>query len=199
MMLEEEMMITQWFKIHFVENTGMAFSMELPTVMGKILLRLFRLIAAVAGVIYIQGLFNKKAHWGFITSGCIILGGAIGNLLDGAFYGILFSDSYGKIAQFLPKGGGYAGFIQGDVVDMLRFPLYRGFLPSWIPFWGGRYFEFFNAIFNISDAAIFIGVALIIIFNKTFFKKPPVEAEHAAPAETLVINPDAIIGEEGNQ
>ena len=174
MMLEDEITITHWFKIHFVENTGMAFSMELPGRWGPILLRVFRLIASAVGVVYIIGLFRKKAHWGLITSSCIILAGAIGNLIDGAFYGILFSNSFGKVATFLPQGGGYAGFMQGDVVDMLRFPLYHGILPKWIPLIGGQYFEFFNAIFNLSDAAIFIGVVLIIIFQKPFFKKPVV-------------------------
>ena len=175
MMLEDEITITHWFKIHFVENAGMAFSMELPTRWGKILLRLFRLIAVVAGTIYIKGLFDKKAHGGLIIASSVILAGAIGNLLDGAFYGILFSDSFGRVAEFLPKGGGYAGFMHGDVVDMLRFPLYHGFLPRWIPFRGGEYFEFFNAIFNISDAAIAVGVFAIIIFQKELFKKDPLE------------------------
>ena len=186
MMLEDQIAITHWFKIHFVENSGMAFSMELPSRWGKIMLRLFRLIAVVAGMFYIKGLFDKKAHWGFITASCIILAGAIGNLIDGAFYGLLFSDSFGRVSEFLPKGGGYAAFMQGDVVDMLRFPLYHGILPNWIPVWGGQYFEFFNAIFNISDAAIFIGVMLIIIFQKQFFKKPPVETteEIITPSQT---------------
>ena len=176
MKLEDQIMITHWFRIHFVENTGMAFSMELPGRWGPILLRIFRLTAVIAGIFYIKDLFSKKPHWGFVTACCIILAGAVGNLIDGAFYGFLFSDSFGKVAQFLPKGGGYAGFMQGDVVDMLRFPLYHGILPNWVPFWGGQYFEFFNAIFNISDAAIFIGVMLIIIFQKQFFPKPPAQA-----------------------
>ena len=176
-----EIMITKWFRIHFVENTGMAFSMELPGVWGPILLRVFRLIAVLAGIIYIKGLFSKKAHWGLITASCIILAGAIGNLIDGAFYGLLFSNSYRAVAQFLPAGGGYAGFMQGDVVDMLSFPLYQGRFPDWVPIWHGQFFEFFNAIFNISDAAIFIGVVLIILFQKQFFKKPPVEAIPVTP------------------
>ena len=188
MMLEDEITITHWFKIHFVENAGMAFSMELPTRWGKILLRLFRLIAAVAGIIYIKGLFDKKAHWGLVTASCVILAGAIGNLLDGAFYGVLFSDSFGRVAEFLPKGGGYAGFMQGDVVDMLRFPLYHGFLPRWVPIWGGEYFEFFNAIFNISDAAIAVGVFVIILFQKQLFKKEPLtnaaEGSPVIPSQT---------------
>lgn len=173
MMLEDEIVIAPWFRIHFAENPGMAFSMELPGKWGKMLLSMFRLIAVIIGVVYIKGLFDKKNHWGFITASCIILAGAIGNLIDGAFYGIFFSDSYGRMADFLPKGGGYAGFMQGQVVDMLRFPLYHGFIPHWVPVWGGEYFEFFNAIFNISDAAIAVGVFAILIFQKWFFKKEP--------------------------
>ncbi len=173
MMLEDEIHVTHWFRIHFVENPGMAFSMELPGRWGKILLSSFRLLAVVAGLIYIKGLFEKKAHWGFVTACCVILAGAVGNLIDGAFYGILFSDSFGRVAEFLPKGGGYAGFMQGQVVDMLRFPLFHGVFPRWVPVWGGEYFEFFNAIFNISDAAIFVGVALIVIFQHSFFPKKP--------------------------
>ena len=171
LMLDEEIVITHWFRLHFAENRGMAFSMELPGIWGKALLGFFRSIAAVAGTWYVIHLFKQKAHWGFIVACSAILAGAIGNLIDGAVYGIIFSDSYGRIAQFLPAGGGYAGFMQGQVVDMLRFPLFHGFFPSWVPFWKGQYFEFFNAIFNISDAAITVGVFIILIFQRTFFKE----------------------------
>ncbi len=185
MVLEDEIMITHWFRIHFAENPGMAFSIELPGRFGKSLLSLFRLVAVVGGTIYIKRELEKNAHWGFISASCIILAGAIGNLIDGAFYGLVFSDSFGKLAEFLPKGGGYAGFMQGQVVDMLRFPLYHGILPQWVPFWGGEYFEFFNAIFNISDAAIAIGVFMILVFQKQFFpKKPDPENTEAPPPVT---------------
>jgi signal peptidase II len=171
MILDDEIIITNWFRIHFAENRGMAFSMELPGVWGKTILGVFRTVATIGGTWFVVHLFKTKAHWGFITACCIILAGAIGNLVDGAVYGLIFSDSYGRIATFLPKGGGYAGFMQGQVVDMLRFPLYRGFFPKWLPVWGGEYFEFFNAVFNISDAAITVGVAIILIFQKPFFKE----------------------------
>ncbi|MDB5282851.1 MAG: lipoprotein signal peptidase [Bacteroidota bacterium] len=171
MMLDEEIFITNWFRIHFAENKGMAFSMELPGVWGKALLGIFRSAAAVAGTWYVIRLLKQKAHWGFIAACCSILAGAIGNLIDGAFYGLLFTDSYGRLAQVFPAKG-YAGFMQGQVVDMLRFPLFHGFSPNWLPLWGGQYFEFFNAVFNISDAAITVGVFIILIFQKTFFKEP---------------------------
>ena len=148
-------------------------------------------MAVIGGGWFIAGLFKQKAHGGFIAACCIILAGALGNLIDGAFYGLVFSDSYGQIASFLPKGGGYAGFMQGQVVDMLRFPLWQGVLPHWLPFWGGEYFEFFNAIFNIADSAITIGVAVIIIFQKPFFAEkarkllPPALSNHLCKGNTM--------------
>ena len=191
LMLDEEVVITNWFRIHFAENKGMAFSMELPGVWGKAILGFFRSIAAIAGTWYVIHLFRQKAHWGFIAACSAILAGAVGNLIDGAFYGLIFSDSYGRVAHFVPAGSGYAGFMQGQVVDMLRFPLFHGFFPHWFPIWKGQYFEFFNAIFNISDAAITVGVFVILIFQKTFFKEEAAgnqpENSNAPQGETEVI------------
>ena len=99
----------------------------------------------------------------------MIVAGAIGNMIDGAFYGLIFTDSFGRVAEVFPKGGGYAGFLQGHVVDMLWFPLMHGYFPNWLPFWGGEYFEFFRPVFNIADAAITSGVCIILVFNKAFF------------------------------
>ena len=172
MILDEEIIITNWFRIHFAENRGMAFSMELPGIWGKMFLSLFRVIATIGGTWFIFRLFKQKAHWGFITACCMILAGALGNLIDGAFYGLAFSDSYGRLAEVLPAKG-YAGFMQGQVVDMLRFPLFHGFFPKWLPVWGGEYFEFFNAVFNIADASITVGVFIIILFQKSFFAEEP--------------------------
>jgi signal peptidase II len=160
----------EWFKIHFIENNGMAFGMASESgKTGKTLLSIFRIIA-VAGIgWYILKLLKEKAPTGVIFSFALIFCGAIGNIIDSMFYGLLFNDSYSQIASFLPEGGGYAPFLHGRVVDMLYFPLYEGFLPHWIPIWGGDYIVFFRPIFNIADSYITIGVILLILFYRKFF------------------------------
>jgi signal peptidase II len=171
MMLSEEIYFASWFRLHFTENIGMAFGLGLPGIWGKLFLSVFRLLAVTGGVWYLVRIIKEKAHWGFVTAVSMILAGAIGNMIDGSFYGIIFSDSYNKVAQIFPPHGGYAGFMQGMVVDMLWFPLFHGYFPQWMPFVGGEYFEFFRFIFNIADAAITTGVAVILLFNKSFFKE----------------------------
>ena len=170
MLMGEEISITNWWRLHFTENPGMAFGMVLPGVAGKLFLSIFRLAAVVGGGWYVVHLVRTKAHWGFITACSLILAGAIGNMIDGAFYGMIFSDSYnGTIAHLFPKGGGYAGFLQGHVVDMMWFPLFHSTFPHWLPFWGGEEFEFFRPVFNIADSSITSGVFVILIFQKYFF------------------------------
>jgi len=169
MVMGEEIMIANWWRLHFTENPGMAFGMVLPGVWGKLFLSTFRLAAVAGGIWYVLHLLKTKAHWGFVTACSMILAGAIGNMIDGAFYGMVFSDSYGKVAEFLPKGGGYAGFLHGQVVDMMWFPMFHGFFPNWMPFWGGEYFEFFRPVFNIADSAITSGVFIILLFQQYFF------------------------------
>lgn len=160
-----------WFIIHFTENNGMAFGMEFEGKYGKLFLSLFRVLA-VAGIgWYLFDLVKKHAHRGLVTSIALIFAGAIGNIIDSAFYGILFSDSNYQVAQFLPEEGGYAGFLHGKVVDMFYFPLLEGHFPDWLPFWSGEHFIFFRPVFNVADASISIGVALILIFQKHFFSK----------------------------
>jgi len=187
MFMGQEIVITNWFRIHFTENRGMAFGMELPGFWGKMFLSTFRLVAGVAGIWYILHLLREKAHWGFITACSMILAGAIGNMIDGTVYGLIFSDSYGRIAEVFPKGGGYASFMQGHVVDMLWFPLWHGYFPDKLPIWGGEYFEFFRPVFNIADSAITAGVLLILIFQGKFFK-----AEKKAEETSVAVE------EEGN-
>lgn len=164
-----------WFLIHFTENNGMAFGMELAGPMGKLLLSLFRLVA-IAGLGY--GLFwinKKKYHQGFILCVSLVFAGALGNLLDSLFYGRIFSDSFGRIATFFPQEGGYAPVFYGRVVDMLYFPLFEGNFPDWLPIFGGDDFLFFRPVFNIADASISTGMISFLIFQKKFFpaNSPP--------------------------
>ena len=184
----ESKRIAQWFYLYFIENEGMAFGMSLGGDAGKLLLTLFRIIAAVAIGYYLIRVVNQKAHPGFIVAMSLIFAGAVGNIIDSVFYGKFFSaSSPTNVSVLFPPGGGYANWLHGRVVDMFYFPLYEGFLPKWIPAWGGDYFIFFRPIFNIADASITTGVLLIIIFQKKFFKErnkkvePPVsEIESSA-------------------
>lgn len=174
--------VFDWFRITFTENPGMAFGLEFGGNYGKIALSLFRVLAVFAGLFYIRKIVNEKEHKGFIICVSLILAGALGNILDSAFYGLLFgpSDEY-QVAQFMPAGGGYAGFLQGYVVDMFYFPIYNGTFPEWLPIWGGEHFEFFSAIFNLADMAISFGVGIILVFQKAFFK--PKKSEESVPVE----------------
>jgi signal peptidase II len=170
-MQQEFIIFPNWFRIHFIENEGMAYGLKFGGDFGKILLTLFRLAAVVIGFWYMKKLVRQQFHTGLLICGSLILAGAAGNLIDSMFYGILFSDSSYDIARFLPKEGGYGSFLHGKVVDMLYFPIYEGYLPKWVPFKGGDYFIFFRPVFNIADAAISTGVITILVFQKRFFNK----------------------------
>ena len=183
MIMGEEIVITNWFRLHFTENPGMAFGMVLPGTWGKFVLSFFRLGAAIIGTWYIAQLLKQKAHWGFITACCMILAGAIGNMIDGTIYGPLFSNSYDRIAEVFPKNGGYAGLLQGYVVDMLWFPLCRGVFPDWVPIWKGETYEFFRPVFNVADSAITLGVVVILVFQKYFFTEKEEEQKIEATAD----------------
>lgn len=160
-----------WFRITFTENPGMAWGLEFGGDYGKLALSLFRVAAVVAGAFYIKKIVNDGEHKGFIVCVSLILAGALGNILDSAFYGLLFGESTEySVAQFMPAEGGYTGFLQGHVVDMFYFPIYEGNFPEWFPIWGGEHFEFFNAIFNFADMAISFGVGIILVFQTYFFK-----------------------------
>jgi len=172
MLLYQDIVVfNDWFIIKFIENNGMAFGINLPGDYGKILLTLFRMIAAIGIIYYLKILIRQKSPSGLIITISLILAGAIGNIIDSAFYGMIFSEStpYSKAVLF-PEGGGYSSFLHGKVVDMFYFPVIRNTWPAWIPFKGGHSFEFFRPIFNIADSAITIGVISILIFQKRFFR-----------------------------
>ena len=160
-----------WFFIHFIENPGMAFGLEFGGDWGKLALSLFRIFAIVLIALFLLKLIRKKANSGLIISIALILAGAVGNIIDSAFYGLIFSESsYFEAATMFPAEGGYASFLHGKVVDMLYFPLFEGNFPEWMPIWGGEHFLFFRPIFNIADSAISIGVFIILLNQKRFFK-----------------------------
>ena len=171
MYLGQDHQITNWFYMDFTENPGMAFGLELGGVWGKLALSIFRLIAIVALGMWLRTLIRNAAPTVGITAVSFIFAGAVGNMIDSAFYGLIFSDSLGHVASFLPEGGGYAPFLQGKVVDMLYFPLFAGNLPSWVPIWGGDYLIFFRPIFNVADTAISTRVVLLLLFQKRIFPK----------------------------
>lgn len=183
---ETKKMFGNWFFLHFTENNGMAFGLEIGGKSGKLILTAFRLIAVSGIVWYLFKQVGKKAHTGFIICITLILAGAIGNIIDSLFYGVWYKDfvTYDERGQYL----------LGRVVDMLYFPIIETHYPAWFPFWGGQSFTFFRPVFNISDASISTGVISIIIFQKKFFEheKPEtnnnIELDNSKTAESEEIN-----------
>ena len=158
-----------WGILHFVENNGMAFGMALPGSLGKILLTSFRILAVVAIGYYLRHLIHIKAHTGLIISLSMVMAGALGNIIDSVFYGLIFgSSSPVQTAAMFPEGGGYAPLMQGKVVDMFYFPLIKGSYPQW--FRGGSSFIFFRPVFNIADSSISVAVAIILFNQRRFFR-----------------------------
>jgi signal peptidase II len=163
--LHDSIRITDWFYIYFIENNGMAFGME---IFNKLFLTLFRIAAVGAIGYYVWLLTHRNANMGFIACVALIFAGALGNIIDSVFYGVIFDQSNGQIAQLFPAGGGYAGWFHGRVVDMFYFPLFT--FPGWLPFLGGE--VFFSPVFNIADSAISVGAVLILLFyHKNFIKE----------------------------
>ena len=159
------------FQIYFVENEGMAWGWKFGGGLGKMTLTLFRLAAVVFGIFYLKTIIQKKYHRGFIICAALIFAGALGNLLDSMFYGLIFEESsFDHVARIFPPSG-YASFLHGRVVDMLYFPLIHSHFPEWFPFVGGDSFEFFSPVFNIADASISVGVIAILLFQKRFFAR----------------------------
>lgn len=180
MYLGESIHITDWFQIYFIENNGMAFGMEMGS---KLFLTLFRIVAVSALVYYLWRIVRQnQIATGYITCIALITAGAAGNIFDSAFYGLIFNNPYPpEVAQTVAIGSGYAPFLYGKVVDMLYFPLFSFYWPDWIPVIGGDYFLFFQPIFNIADAAITVGMIVLILFYSKYLSMPD---RHADAAET---------------
>jgi signal peptidase II len=189
-------MLGESFQLYFVENPGMAYGWKFGGEWGKVALTVFRLFAVVFGTWYLGSIIKKKYHKGFIIMAGLVYAGAIGNLIDSCFYGMIFDKgmlynaalndyvNYEGLASF--SSTGYASFLHGNVVDMFYFPVIRGTFPDWFPLWGGEAFEFFRPIFNIADAAITTGVLSILVFQRRFFKHAGNEQHNTIETETLV-------------
>lgn len=166
----EDVVVFDWFRIHFIENNGMAWGAEFGGKAGKLFLTIFRLFA-IGGIGYwLYSSIKKEAHTILIVAISLIFAGAMGNIIDSVFYGVIFDTPANATATLFAEKP-YGELFYGKVVDMLYFPIWSGDLPSWIPIWGGKPFTFFNAIFNVADAAISIAVGLLIVFNKKAFPK----------------------------
>jgi signal peptidase II len=187
---EEHRIIGNWFKLHFVENEGMAWGWKFGGGFGKIALTLFRLVAVIWGSFLLKDFIKKQYHRGFIICAALIYAGALGNLIDSLFYGLIFDNSIPyvtQVATLFPKGGGYAGLFHGKVVDMLYFPIIQNaHYPSWVPFVGGDEFEFFRPVFNLADASISTGVIVLLLFQNKLMQKKEQLQHHTIETNTVV-------------
>jgi signal peptidase II len=171
---DEVNVLGEWFKLHYLLNPGMAFGIRWESEFGKLALTLFRIIAMFGIGYYLLNMIRKQSHPGFLVCLALILGGAIGNVIDSTFYGVLLNN-----APFDSP----TPWFHGQVIDMLFFPIFNFTWPEWFPFLGGQDFLFFSPVFNIADSSIFIGVASILIFQKRFFKEKEVNPNE--PSKTM--------------
>lgn len=181
--LHDRIEVTDWFHILFVENDGMAWGTKLSDFIkgmsdrtAKLALTVFRVIAVLGIGYWLVSAVRKKGPNILTVAIALIFAGALGNIIDSVFYGIIFSDSHNQVATFLPDVG-YDTVFHGKVVDMLHFPIWKGFLPDWIPIWGGNYFTFFEPVFNVADMAISTGIGMLILFNKKAFHEDGAKAK----------------------
>ncbi len=191
-------MAGSWFELEFVENPGMAYGWKFGGTFGKLFLTVFRLIAVIFGTWYLAGIIKKGYSKAFIVCASLVYAGALGNLIDSCFYGLIFDKGmtynpalddyvgYSGLATYAKQG--YSSFLHGNVVDMLHFSLIKTTLPSWVPFWGGEPFEFFSPIFNIADAAISTGIITLFVFQKTIFNKAATKANEKTIETTSVVD-----------
>lgn len=164
MTLHESIEIFSWFKIMFIENNGMAYGMELGS---KLLLSLMRFVLIAILVQYVLRELRNNSRWGYIVCLVMIVAGAVGNMIDGMFYGVVFDASTPyTVSTFVEPGDGYSSFLYGKVVDMLYFPIIDTVLPDWVPFYGGEPYVFFSPVFNIADSSISVAVALLLLFYR---------------------------------
>lgn len=162
----ESIRVTDWFYIYFTENNGMAFGME---IFGKLFLTVFRIAAVSLIGYYLYKIVKRGMKTGFIVCISMILAGALGNIIDSVFYGVIFNEStHSSIATFMPEGGGYSSLFYGKVVDMFYFPIIDANWPGWMPFVGGDHFIFFSPIFNFADASITCGIFVLILFYRKY-------------------------------
>ncbi len=184
---EEISVLGNWFIILFVENPGMAFGFEFAGEYGKVSLSVFRILAVIAIGWYLVKLAKQNVSMGFLICIALIFAGALGNIVDSVFYGVLFNHSFGQVAEFMPIDGGYSSLLHGKVVDMFYFPLIEGHYPGWFPFKGGEEFIFFRPVFNIADSSITVGIFSILLFYRKQFNnaslKSKVQETEGTPEE----------------